>query len=144
MDTTRFIERNFWDYDTLANHQRKITEDNERPYMAGNKIATAQNRSTRRYYSTTMPKRNDFNMPSKEDARNTYQNRGAQYSSGSSSVVKTNSSSIPTTSRSYTSSNNSPLRASRNYSVPSNSGNRSSISSSGGRSSGGSSRSIKN
>ena len=116
----------------------------ERSYMAGNNRATAQIKSSRRYYSATMPERNDFNMSSKGDVLNTYQNRGAQYSSGSSSKITTNSSAIPATSRAYTSSNNSFSGASRNYSVPSNSGSRSSISSSGGRSSGGSSRSIKN
>ncbi len=132
----------------------KITENNQRSQMvANNRALTTQNKTSRRYYSTNMPERNDFNMPSKGDARNIYQNRSIQYSSGSSSGVTTNSSSTPATSRSYKSSYNSSSGASRNYSLPSNSGSRSSISSSGSRSSisstgsrssGGSSRSVKN
>ena len=134
-------------------NQRKTKENNQRSQIvANNRSLTTQNKSSRRYYSTTMPERNDFNMPSKGDSRNTYQNRGVQSSSGSSSGVTTNLSSIPVTSRSYTSSYNSSSGVSRNYSVPSNlggrssissSGSRSSISSSGGRSSGGSSRPVK-
>ena len=156
------LSRNQSVRNSISVNQRKITEDNERPYMAGNNRVTTRLKSSRRYYSTTMPERNDFKMLSKGDARNTYQNRGAQYSSGSSSKITTNSSATPATSRVYTSSNNSFSGTSRNYSVPSNSGSRSSISSSGsrssispsgsrssisssgGRSSGGSSRSIKN
>ena len=143
-NSVEVLSRNQSVRNSISVNQRKITEDNERPYMAGNNRVSTQIKSSRRYYSATMPERNDFNMSSKGDVRNTYQNRGAQYSSGSSSKITTNSSAIPATSRVYTSSNNSFSGASRNYSVPSNSGSRSSISSSGGRSSGGSSRSIKN
>ena len=143
-NSVEVLSRNQSVRNSKSSYQRKITEDNERPYMAGNNRVNTQIKSSRRYYSATMPKRNDFNMSSKGDVRNTYQNRGAQYSSGSSSKITTNSSSIPATSRSYNASHNSSSGASRNYSVPSNSGSRSSTSSSGGRSSGGSSRSIKN
>tara|TARA_A100001015_G_scaffold137964_1_gene152949 strand:+ start:867 stop:2267 length:1401 start_codon:yes stop_codon:yes gene_type:complete len=138
------LSRNQSVRNSISMNQRKITKNNQRSYMAANNRAvTTKNKSARRYYSTSMPERNDFNMSIKGDIRNTYQNRGAQYSSGSSSGVTTNSSSTNATSRSYKSSYNSYSGSSRNYSAPSSSGNRSSISSSGSRSSGGSSRSIK-
>ncbi|MAJ50913.1 MAG: hypothetical protein CMB82_04770 [Flammeovirgaceae bacterium] len=131
---------------TTRVNQRNTTINNERSSMGVNsRGVTTQINSSRRYNTTTMPDRNDFNLPKKGDTRNSYQNTDTRYPSSSSlSGVKTNSTPTPSTSRSYKPSNNSSSGLSRSYSVPSSSGSRSSGSSLGSRSSGGSSRSIKN
>ena len=130
---------------TRLNHNNPIV-NNERSTVIQNRSVTTQMNSSRRYNTTTMPDRNDFNLPTSGETRNSYQKAGTQYSSGSSSLgVKTNSTPAPSTSRSYKPSNNSSSGTSRSYSAPSNSGSRSSGSSSGSRSSGNSSsRSTKN
>jgi|TARA_B110000046_G_scaffold185663_1_gene228421 hypothetical protein len=116
--------------------------NNERSTVIQSRSVTTQMNSERRYNTTAMPDRNDFNLPTTSGGtRNSYQNTWTQPSSG----VKTNSTTAPSTSRSYTPSNNSSSGSSRSYSAPTSSGNRSSGNSSGSRSSGtSSSRSSKN
>ena len=136
----------------IAVNKRNTTVNNERSSMGVNNGAlTIQTKSSRRYNTTTMPDRNDFDLPAREEIRNSYQNTGTRYQSGSSSPgVITNSGPTHSTFRSNKPLNNSSSGSSKSYGVPSSSGSRSSGSrssgsrSSGSRSSGGSSRSIKN
>jgi hypothetical protein len=133
-------------YATSSNRSNTTVSKERSTVIENNRGVETQMNSSRRYNTTSMPVRNDFNLPTSRETQNRNQNIWTQTSSGSaSSGVKTNSTNSSSTSRSYAPSNNSSSGSSRSYSAPSSSGSRSSGNSSGSRSSGtSSSRSNKN
>jgi hypothetical protein len=134
-------------YATSFNRSTTTVNKERSSVIENNRGVETQMNSARRYNTTSMPARNDFNLPTNRETQNSNQNTWTQTSSGSDySGVKTNSTSSSSTSRSsYAPSNNSSSGSSRSYRAPISSGSRSSGSSSGSRPSGASSsRSNKN